>query len=414
MQALHVNAAGVPLRAVVAGALIGGNRQTDDRGQYRVLGLQPGTYVIAALADAASLRGAPSLDGGAIVSQTVPIYFPGSASVADAVIVTITSSDVEGIDFAVGDVPVTRVTGVALDSTGAPLVGSIALSVSHRSGSMVPSPRVTRSAADGAFTFFNVAPGDYVVQAFKLPSIPTIPVDRIVDPREAMEFAAQYVTVGGHDAEPVTLRTARTSAMEGRIVTDLAAPHDPYDRMQIESYPVGFDQAPITLMTSGTRVVDGRFRILGLTGPRRFVLSGMPEGWYLKSLTIAGADMTDRVIDFGVGASRTVSAEIVISTTGGTIVGRVTSGQRAARAGSVIVFPLDREKWFERSRFIKVVRASQDSSFRVSSLPPGDYHVALISNALETVTPDMLEALLSRAVSVTVNEGKARKVDLSR
>jgi hypothetical protein len=318
-----------------------------------VLGLQPGTYVIAALADAASLRDAPSLDGGTIVSQTIPIYFPGSASVADAVTVTITSSDVEGIDFAVGDVPVARVTGVALDSTGAPLAGTITLSASHRSGSMVPSPRTTKVAADGTFAFFNVAPGDYVVQAFRLPSIPSVRVDRIVDPREAMEFAAHYVTVGGYDAEPVSLRTARTSVTEGRIVTDTAVPHDPNERMQIESYPVGFDQAPISLVTSGTRVVDGRF-----------LLSGMPDGWYLKALTIGGIDATDQAVDFGVGASSTISAEVVISAKGGSLVGRIPTERRTARAGAaVVVFPEDREKWFERSRFITVVRASQDGFF---------------------------------------------------
>jgi protocatechuate 3,4-dioxygenase beta subunit len=420
VQALRLSTSGDRRRAVLSGAQIGGGRQTDDRGRYRVLGLQPGIYLVAALADVASFGEAPSLGDRATDAQTVPFYFPGSASIADAVTITLTTADVDGIDFAVGDIPAARVTGVALDSKGAPLQGTIQLTVSQRSGHIVPAARTTKTTAGGAFTFFNVAPGDYVVQAVSFPSLPNLQLGRpvLVDFRESVEFGSQYVTVGEQDAEPVNLRTARGVAMEASIVIDSADRSESFDRMRIDTHPIGFDvpAAVFSMQASGVPFGGGnrRVRLTSLIGPWRFVVSGMPEGWYLKSLTINGMEMTDQVIDLGVGGG-TASAEVVVSPKGGAIAGRITSEGRTTRAGSsVIVFPQDREKWFERSRFIKVVRASQDSSFRVSSLPPGDYHVALISNALETVTPDMLEPLLSRAVSVTVNEGEARKVDLSR
>ena len=413
VQALRLSTSGDRRRAVLAGALVGGIRQTDDRGQYRVMGLQPGTYVIAALADAASLG------GGTTVSQPVPIYFPGSASIADASTVTLTTTDVEGIDVALADVPAARVTGVAFDSSGAPLNGTITLAVSHRSGSVVPSSRTTGTGPGGAFTFFNVAPGDYVVQAVRSPLTRGGQLGPSVDFREGLEFAAQYVTVVAGDAEPVRLYTARGAVMEGRILTDSAVPHDPYARMQIEAHPVGFDLAPLSSGTGATaRVVEGRFRIVSLTGPRRFVLSGMPEGWYLKSLAIDGSDVTDQVIDFGVGAVGAARAEVVISAEGGSIAGRITPGQRRPPAGtSVIVFPEDREKWFDESRFVKVVRTTHDGSFRAASLPPGDYLVAAVTaidtaGPSEATTPEALERLRPRAARVTLNERDERRVDV--
>jgi hypothetical protein len=136
----------------------------------------------------------------------------------------------------------------------------------------------------------------------------------------------------------------------------------------------------------------------------------MPEGWYLKSLMINGSDMTDRVIDLGVG-SGPASAEVVVSAKGGSIAGRISTGRNAAPASSVIVFPHDRAKWFERSRFVKVVRPSQDGSFRARSLPPGDYYVAATSNApesAEAAAPEMLEKLLLRAVRVTLDEAQEK------
>lgn len=74
----------------------------------------------------------------------------------------------------------------------------------------------------------------------------------------------------------------------------------------------------------------------------------MPDGWYLKSVTIDGADMTDRAID--VGGGTTIEADIVISAKGGSIAGRVrTESTRPFSDALAIVFPQDREKWYERS-----------------------------------------------------------------
>jgi protocatechuate 3,4-dioxygenase beta subunit len=420
VQALQLSTSSERRRAILAGALVGGDRQTDDRGRYRILGLQPGTYVIAALADVASLGDGSSPSGRD--TQTVPFYFPGSASIADARTVTVTTADVEGIDLAVGDVPTARVTGVALDSSGRPLDGMVQLTVSQRSGHIVAGPRSTHTAAGGAFTFFNVAPGDYVAQATKVPPFPPVQLERPVveDFRDVSEFAAEYVTVGAQDPEPITLRTARGSVMEATIVVDSADRSASFDRMQIDAQPIDSDlmRGSFSMRSSGVSFGGGnrRVRFAALIGPWRFVVSGMPDGFYLKSLTINGSEMTDQVIDLGTGGG-IASAEVVVSPKGGTIAGRITSARKTGAMGSsVIVFPQDREKWFERSRFIKVVRASQDGSFRAPSLPPGDYYVAatvIAGESVEATTSDALDRLLARAARVTLDEGQEQRVDIS-
>jgi hypothetical protein len=94
----------------------------------------------------------------------------------------------------------------------------------------------------------------------------------------------------------------------------------------------------------------------------------------------------------------------------------VTAERQRAVAGSrVIVFPEDRGKWFERSRFVKVVRASQDGSFRAASLPPGDYYVAattVVAGSDDSPTDADFERLLSRATRASLNEGEDRRVDV--
>jgi hypothetical protein len=405
--ALQLNTSGDERHATPAGAVQGAARQTDDRGRYRVLGLQPGKYIIAALADAAALG------VGTSTPQPVPIYYPGSSSTAYAVAVTVAKKDVEGIDFSLGDVPSARVTGVAFDSNGAPLVGTITLTVSQRSGHIVPAPRITQPNPDGTFTFVNVAPGDYVLQANRLDAGRSQGRESGSNPPEAVEFAAQFVAVGDEDAEPVRLRTARGSVMEGRVVLDASQQRDPSDRMQIEGRSVDPDFSPMrTNDAAKSRVDRGRFRIEGLFGVRRFVLSGMPAGWYLKSLTINGADATDQAIDFGVGASSTVVAEMVISPRSGTIAGRVTARTKDVPASSVVVFPQNRANWVEGSRFITLVQTSRDGSFRAVSLPPGNYYVAAASTLDASTSPNALARLLPRAAKVTLNDGIERIVEI--
>jgi protocatechuate 3,4-dioxygenase beta subunit len=405
--ALQLNTNGDEKHATPAGVVQGGARQTDDRGRYRVLGLQAGKYIIAALADAASLG------VGTSTPQPVPIYYPGSSSTAYAVSVTVTAKDVEGIDFALGDVPTARVTGMAFDSSGAPLVGTITLTVSQRSGHIVPAPRTTQPNPDGTFTFVNVAPGDYVLQANRLEASRSQGRENGSNPPQAVEFDAHFVSVGDEDAEPVRLRTARGTVMEGRVAVDSSQQRDPSDRMQIEGRSVDPDFSPMrTNDAAKSRVDRGRFRIEGLFGVRRFVLSGMPAGWYLKSLTINGADATDQAIDFGVGAASTVVAEMVISPRSSTIAGRVTARTKDVPASSVVVFPQNRANWVEGSRFIKVVQTSRDGSFRAVSLPPGNYYVAAAPTLNASTLPGALARMLPRAAKVTLNDGIERIVEI--
>jgi protocatechuate 3,4-dioxygenase beta subunit len=407
MVALQLSANGNQRVAMLAGAMRGGTHQTDDRGQYRVFGLERGTYIVAALADTASLGGAAN------VSQPVPFYFPGSASISYAVPVTVAKTDVAGIDFTLGEMPSARVTGVALDSSGAALKGTVTLAVSQRSGSVVPEPRTTQTEADGAFTFVNVAPGDYVVQAVQF-TISAARFERGSSPIEAMEFAAQYVSVGAEDADPVRLRTARGAIVEGQVLVLPTLPRDSPDRMQIEAHPVDVDLAPTRTNEIGNARVDrGRFRIPAVFGARRFVLSGMPEGYYLKSMTVNGVDVTDRALDFGVGAASTASAEVVVSSRGGAIVGRTIGSADAVAGSTIVVFPHDREKWFARSRFVKVARPSREGVFRAASLPPGEYYVVATSAFDPATSREALERLVTRAATVSLSEAEERSVDLA-
>ena len=105
---------------------------------------------------------------------------------------------------------------------------------------------------------------------------------------------------------------------------------------------------------------------------------------------------------FAQGASSNASAAIS---------GHVTDATSApVNNYSVVVFPTDRTKLSETAQSLRFARPSQDGSFEVTSLPPGEYWVAATDPINSTdasgneLTPERLEQLSFRATRVTLTE----------
>jgi len=160
---------------------------------------------------------------------------------------------------------------------------------------------------------------------------------------------------------------------------------------------------------------DGRFYLTGLHGEVRFTLPDPPPGWYLKSITIGGADVTDGTFDFGSSERTVADAEIVLSSSGATIGGVVNDGRSRACSCVVVAFSTDRQLWFNGSRHVKQRRVEANGSFEIDGLPPGEYWIAAVDR-LETAgdwqTADALEALVVSASRLTVRDGQVVSTSL--
>ncbi|PYR24971.1 MAG: hypothetical protein DMF92_21465, partial [Acidobacteria bacterium] len=95
--------------------------------------------------------------------------------------------------------------------------------------------------------------------------------------------------------------------------------------------------------------------------------------------------------------------------------GLVTNGRGAAvKDYSVVVFAQDRDKWTANSRYMRTGRPDQDGRFKVTGLPPGEYHIVALDyvDMDQWTEPDYLERVRSKATSVTIGEGERKSVDL--
>src|SRR5256885_5884090 len=108
-------------------------RATDDLGRYRVAGLAPGEYMVAAFVGQIT---------GTEVSIGLPGYattfFPWTVASAQGRGVVITGAEEAlAIDFSLVRVRTARVSGRAFDAAGDPITGGIALMPSRRSGAIL-------------------------------------------------------------------------------------------------------------------------------------------------------------------------------------------------------------------------------------------------------------------------------------
>ena len=85
---------------------------TDDTGSYRVYGLPPGDYYVAA-----SLRVAPRFKSHTTYS---PTYFPGTGSLSEAQRIKLELGGEASATFPLLSLRSTRISGVVLNGAGAP------------------------------------------------------------------------------------------------------------------------------------------------------------------------------------------------------------------------------------------------------------------------------------------------------
>ena len=387
---------------------LGGVANTDDTGQYRLLNLEPGEYVVVAYA-----RETWESDGKPKETLAfVPTYFPSAPNAAGAQRVKVAAGqDASGTDISLIAGRVVRVSGTAVTSLGAPAVGqTVSLGQSMRSptGFMsMWSMDSAKVAADGTFTLRNVAPGEYTLNV-RVPATGDAPA----------EAAAMNLSVGPADLEGVVLTTSTGGTISGRLLFDgNAAPPQAASQFRIVGRPVNREVPPANLgaptQDNGRLKPDWSFSLTGVMGANRIGVAGLPQGWAVKSIDVQGRDVTDTPLEFGAGEKYD---DVVVTVTNRfpTLTGTTTDRRAAPIDAMVIVFADDHSKWVEDSRVVRTARSDKAGTFRMAALPPGDYLVIALEYVLDGDwnDPQFLESLRDQASRVSLREGEGGTVAL--
>jgi protocatechuate 3,4-dioxygenase beta subunit len=161
----------------------GQSQQTNDLGEYRVAGLAPGEYFVAAAPRPVGMFGGPGAPamsppstGRSARTTVATTYYPGTTDQAAAQPIAVAAgAEVGNISFAVQSLPAFRVSGVVVDEDGHPVAGAmVSLTGDPRNGAMFMGPAgMTRTQDDGRFAIDDAVPGTYRAHASILVSYPS-------------------------------------------------------------------------------------------------------------------------------------------------------------------------------------------------------------------------------------------------
>jgi hypothetical protein len=144
-----------------------GQGQTNDLGEFRIFGLPPGEFVIAA--NVQSHRIATSLSAPTTMTTT---FYPETTDASAAQPVAVRSGEtVSDLTIRLAAVPAFQVSGVVVDESGAPVANAMVMLMDGSSGTdrfalLTLGPQdMSQSDDSGRFTFGSVPAGSYTVRA---------------------------------------------------------------------------------------------------------------------------------------------------------------------------------------------------------------------------------------------------------
>jgi protocatechuate 3,4-dioxygenase beta subunit len=368
---------------------IGRAVETDDRGEYRLFGLAPGSYYVGT--------------SSTFLGELLPFgsaYYPGTVNPAEAERVAIKVGQVRaGIDLTLQPVRLASVSGTLADAArGGPLTDATIRA--YGAGGSYSIAGVVRP--DGSFIVANVPPSDYSLVA----------TGRDPDTVSGL-YGALPVTVSGGDVGGLFIGATRGGRASGQITFEGAAtPPVAPSAVTLFSEPVRF--GGLGAGRVGTIGGDWTFELTSQLGARLLRLAGLPQGWLLKSVRLDGRDITDTPIVFA-GTEDIGGIRIILSNRTTTVSGRVidTRGQ-AVKEYTVVVFAEDPGRWAAPSRFIATGRPDLDGRFQISRLPPASYLIVALDSLEEgeASDPEILESLRAKATRITLAEGESTTVEL--
>jgi hypothetical protein len=375
--------------------------ETDDRGMYRISGLETGEYFIGVRVPRTGQAGEPSTaeapnraDSGMFRGD--PSFYPGTPSLTGAASVSVTAGEERaGLDIHVAGGAFSTLSGTVTGPDGK-RTGALVMIALEGESSIVAMRGDAKT--DGTFSIPAVPAGAYTLIAHAFSGGSAInPVRVVVGEKPVRDFAVQLAPMHTLSGHVVWENTARAPTVAGRVTyTDT---HTAFGSR------VGNDAiAP-----------DGSFQIEGLApGPVLIGAEALPAGWAVKSVTMGGREITDLPVDYD-GSSDVNDVVIVLTQTSTELRGTLSdSSLRPAAGSTVVAFPEDERYLNGFSRRIQASQTSSEGVFLMKGLPPGDYLVS-VADDLETgawLDVAVLRTLRPAGTRVHLGDGEHKSVAL--
>jgi len=370
-----------------------GYAQTNDLGQYRIYGLEPGQYLIMASYQRQVVGDAPGNE------VYLPTFHPATPDSGQAAPLEVSPGDeVSGIDVDLKSVHSVSIRGRILAEVPVKSMRGIYVSAmprdSFRAGYVAANYGGGVQDEGGNFEIHGVPPGSYVLFA------------GLNDGNRSYSGRA-LVEAGDSNVEGVTVEVGLGMTLRGHVRLSSGAELD-FTRLGVslqptENYAGG----------AGTQVKpDGSFVLENVTdGSYHVQVGGFPEEFYLQAVRSGGAD----VLGTGLIISHHNSPgdlDVVLSKDGGRVDGVVRKDQKPVTGAVVVLIPDPPNR--DRNELYSSKSSDALGRYSLLGLPPGDFKLFAWEQreGLSYYDPDFMKDFEDQGTHVHIDEKKTQFVPL--
>jgi len=367
---------------------------TDDRGLYRIFGLEPGDYYIRVTDSQAPERDMPVGESfwlqRELGSEYGPAYYPGVAQVHQAQTVSVKAGEEAQADVLIRHVKTVDVAGHVVGPKSMTLDAFV--NIDPTDAEDFSSAHHATTDDKGSFRFRNISEGSYWINVYS---------------RGAKDFvyetrARQKIEVGSENIDSLTISLTGGTTIPGRIIVNGTAITD-LNRATVALSPVDADEQ---FGGMGRVQKDGTFEIPSVHDGSYAVYVRIPgEGHYTKSIRYGADDVLEKGVQLE-GGGTGGKLEIEMGSDCAQLEGVVTDDDGPVIGARVRIVP-DAETPYNGFRRHSTT-TDQVGKFSLIGLAPGKYRVVAKSKL-----PSQKSSIQSEPQTVTLAGSDHQTVQLT-
>ncbi len=371
--------------------------QTDDRGQFRLFDIPPGSYFLSATQGGFRFFGGRGR--GRRGQSFPPTYYPGVPSPEQATRIEVSAGgEVGGFHLTLIESHTYSVSGRVLAAEGSPAQSVRIMTVNRSSPGQVSLRGGATTDLQGTFKVAGLLPGRYRLIASR---------GRGQEP----QIASASVEVIDRDIQGLTLALGSGASITGRIVSENEEPALNWRRVSVATRSAEGGGRGFRFGGGGRPIEeDFSFRISNLPGGLYRLSVNLPPGnHYVESIRAQGQDIIDRLIEMN-DHDQLSGVEVRVSPHGSRISGVVQSEEdgKAVDGATVLVFSADPQQRGSFSRFTRTTQTDQTGRYSLEGLPPAEYLVcALVEHESGRESePEYLNGLEGDSTTIDLSAGE--------
>jgi hypothetical protein len=386
---------------------VAASARTNDRGEYRMYGLQAGPYLVAAVyertAQNSGYQEQPRVDAEGRelpVTGYATTFYPNTVKLSEAVPVRLDyGQEVGGVDLFLRLVRKVKVLGRVTSGVSGSIVSNASIFLERTDANntgTLPAPARAEFLRDGSFQIKDVTPGSYVMRA---------------EGNEAGKrlLGRAVLTISDQDVDNVDLIITGESLWAGRFRIDGEGRIQRPAALRVTLEPRS-DRGTVVTPTVNNGL---SFAARVMTNETYdLYVQNLPDDFYVSSVLLNGSDVLARGID-GSLAAPDRPFDVVLDSRGGRVTARVFGPDGSVWSGANVMLAPDPPRG--RLQAYRGVSADEYGQFQIRGIVPGNYILVawLDDPPCDFYDPDAMDACRAVGMPLTFGQGSEQSFEFA-